>query len=478
MNQSRYRNNTPWEKMSFPAIIKETWQKINPFATSKVAGSQRPLGGLIYSGEDTIYDRNFDLEVQEIPVRDYQTARELIHFKENCSLAATAVRITLDRLDSSSDGDDVGYIVSKFLGDGTPVDPEVYRIINNLITEVIGGDALQRAPHQMLYYGDAFASIGINWSSRQIERIMFLPTWEMFRVETNDKMLWGFEQRHHLSDSSGIKFHPVECIHWRHQPDQIYGISQYYESRKDWLFLLELQQNLRDAAKALAHNPLVHQLPCDYGQTAIKDYRDAYQDRLKKGIITDFFLQNDADIKRLSNFNPDLAGILQAIDHVLYQIARQSQVPPWLLGLPAIGAREISYAPERHFALFLNKRRAELTRGIRYLCDLELMLHGIKNAKYRIIWPRLYVPHTFGQMNPEYDEMNTEDQNILDLDKAAKKQAKELAIASQSKNSRFIQESERFQEVESPIDSRRRITARALSDFQNQQQELYKKRYA
>lgn len=467
-NRQNITPQTHWGNVNFPAALKEVWQKINPFGSSRVPGSQRPIAGFVYGhDENSIFDRNFDLEIREVPVRDSQIARELIYFKENCSLAATATRITADRINSSGI-DEVGFRVSEFLADGSRVDPEVYRIVQNLIAEVIGGDTPEKAIHQMLYYGDAFAAIGINWTKKQIEKIMFLPTWEMFRIETNDKILLGFEQRHHLSDGSGIKFHPVECVHWRHRQEHLYGLSQYYESRKDWILLTELQQNLRDASHTIGHNPFIHKLPCDYGQTAIEDYRNAYQDRTRKGIITDFFIQNDADIKRVSNFNPSLEGISQAIDHVLYQIARQSQVPPWLLGLPALGVKSDStYALERNYNEFILKRRAELTRGLRYLCDLELMLNGIKSANYRIVWPRRKLP---GNDISYSEEMNTADPSILDLD-SVKLTLENLNMRS-SLDKKFRDEVERYQDAGQGIRDRRRVvTARALSDLQNQSQQ-------
>ena len=138
MTRFNRQTQTHWGNVNFPAALKEVWQKINPFGSSRVPGSQRPIAGFVYGhGENSIFDRNFDLEIREVPVRNSQTARELIYFKENCSLAATATLITADRINSSGI-DEVGFRVSEFLADGSRIDPEVYRIVQNLIAEVIG----------------------------------------------------------------------------------------------------------------------------------------------------------------------------------------------------------------------------------------------------------------------------------------------------------------------------------------------------
>jgi hypothetical protein len=66
-----------------------------------------------------------------------------------------------------------------------------------------------------------------------------------------------------------------------------------------------------------------------------------------------------------------------------------------LLGIKADGAQDLSQQPALAYSRLINSLRADITVGIRQLCDLELMLHGIDPKApengYEIIWPKIVI---------------------------------------------------------------------------------------
>ena len=98
------------------------------------------------------------------------------------------------------------------------------------------------------------------------------------------------------------------------------------------------------------------------------------------------------------------------------RFVRRSRIPPWMLGFPGIGAREISGGPERAYARLINDFRQSLSTGFKQIFNLELALQGYPREKwqYRIIWPRFYVDPFKQQLDPNADESNS--QEIQDLD--------------------------------------------------------------
>lgn len=362
------------------------------FVRDVLNGSQRPIGSWSSQGVDR---RNRDLEICEFPVRDARRARELIEMVEWCPEITTALKIVCGAMGSSANGDDQGWKISKTLEDESPIDPEVYEITNRCVQNVIGGAALDRADELMLGYGDAFASIGItDRPPYRISRVLFLPTWEMFRVEDDQGNLLRFEQRRSLSDSNPIVFHPAQIVHWRHRRQFLYGRSQWQESIQDWARLKEAISDLAEASRSVGFNPNVHVLPKGWDRETRQTYRQDIEDRKKDGAIFDLYMSEGGDVRKLANNDPDLAALNNNVLKWQTRIIMASQVPAWMFpGIPTTGAREISGAPEREFARNINSLRKEKSLGIKQLLDMELTLHGIpvERQRYVIEYPQLIV---------------------------------------------------------------------------------------
>lgn len=376
-------------------LFERIWQTLANFTRTLAPGTQRPLAiNTVSGGDATAMGRLYDLEITEYPVRNAHKAHHIIEMCEYCPEIATAINIIADDVFSSEDGDDYGFAVSDTLNDNTTlIDPGVYKILTRLVEEVLGGIALEQAVERMLSYGDAFASIGVNTRTRHIEKLLFLPTWEMFRVENNSGQLLGFEQRHTLTDTNPWAFHPLTVCHWRYRRKNLYGRGLFNESLDDWKNLRAATEDLAAASRAIGVNPNLHIMPECADDSYRKTYKDKYEERKAQGIVTDFYLMQGADIRKLSTVNPDLEALAENVLMWRTRIVMKSRVPPWLLSLPTIGAREIAGQPALAYARFINRVRMTLSDGIRHLCNLELALNGYSKEqwRYRLIWPKIYV---------------------------------------------------------------------------------------
>jgi len=380
-------------------LLERIWQSITSFARTPIQGQQRPLSTYLSTNDSTGLSRQYDLEISEYPIRDTQKARQLIEMYEYCPEIATGINEVSDSVWSSDDGDDQGFAMRKppqgfapTLNDNeTRIDPMVEKILRRLIDEVIGGTTLELAAERILAYGDAFASLDVDTRRKRVNRVLFLPTWEMFRVEDNQGQLLGFQQRRYLSDDEGIGFHPILCTHWRYRRKVLYGRSLFYESIDDRHKLKAATEDLASASRAVGVNPSIHQMPDSVDEDYRAEYKRAYEAKKSQCVVTDFYLMYGADIRKVSTTNPDLKALADNVLMWRARIIMRSRVPPWLMGLPTVGAREIAGQPALAYARFINRVRMALTEGIKQICNLELALNGISKEQwqYRIIWPRI-----------------------------------------------------------------------------------------
>lgn len=404
-------------------LLENIWQSITNFARTVITGQQRPRSwqwGASAEVQEDIYYRRYDLEIQEPIVRCEKRTRELVEMVENCPEVAAAVNIRNDAIWGSLDGDDIGWDIALTQNDNvTPIDKEIYDILARLRDEVIGGITLKQASERFLSWGDAFLSVGINKQKLQIDRVLFLPTFEVFRVEDMHGQLRGYQQRKIISDQlCAIDFHPLTVVHWRYRKKVLYGRSLFAESIDDWLALRDNIWDLRQSARSIGVNANLHIMPCGYDEDDRDEYKAAFEERKKLGIVTDFYLMNGADIRKLTTTNPDFKGLLDVGNFYRLRIGMKSGVPLYLLGIPWDGGKDIASQPALAFSRSVNSDRMILTEGIKQLCNIELALKGIEKERwqYRIIYPRISVNPYEG----ESDESNSIGINDLDNNNSSK----------------------------------------------------------
>lgn len=385
--------------------LENLWRLITGFTRRIFGGSQRPLATRGRGGALSLVDRRYDLEISEYPVRDSERARELIEICEYCPEAAAAIEWIVGDCLSSQDGDDQGFRVADTLVDESPVNPDVYRIASDCLTRAFPATAAEMALERLTSWGDAFAELAIDERRNEVQGVMFLPTWELFRIEPQGELL-GFQQRRSLSDSNPIPFVPLKVVHWRYRRKTLYGRGLFYESGEDWANLRQATRDLAAAAIAVGINPNVHEL----GEGADKEYLEAYRagqrDQRMDGVITDYYLLPGEKISKLATVNPDLTALAETVLTWRSRIVMKSGVPPYLLGLPTVGAREIAGQPALAYARRINRIRGCLTEGIIQILHTELGLKGIDPSlwlnKLRITYPKIVV-NTFDEA-PGADE--------------------------------------------------------------------------
>jgi hypothetical protein len=357
-------------------------------------GRQRSNTTLLASYDNSYIGRNYDLEITESPIRDYEYARKLIELVEYCPEIGLALTELCDSCWSSTDGDDQGFKIADTIdvAGEIPIEPEIKEILQRLIDDVIGGLALEPVPQRLLAYGDAFASLGVDLKKRQISSILFLPTWEVFRVELNNGDLQQFEQRRYLSDANPIVFHPVRVVHWRYKRKFLYGQPLWNRGTiDDWLRLKDAAYDLGLASRAIGANPTKHTMPCGYDE----DYKLEYKASLEKIKATkpvlDFYLDNGADVSKVAVNDPDLSSLLENVLLWRRRVAMSTGLPSWMFGLEGAGAKDIAGQPALKYARQVNRLRMSIADGIKQICDLELALKGIPRERwqYRIAFPAI-----------------------------------------------------------------------------------------
>lgn len=403
-------------------FFQKFWNTVKP-QEKNLKGSQRPYK-LYNIGDRNIWGRDYDFEIKEVVLRDPDVGRPLVEMLERCPEVAVPIHRISNSMKSSIDGDDQGFAIAETLNDNkTKVNKKVKYILDRLIEEKIGGARLEWALQRFIAYGDAFASIQIDMNQRRISNLLPLPTWQMFRVESDQGILMRYEQRYQLRDvtnegGDGVAFIPSEVVHWRFRRSSLYGKSLFYQSIQDWEGLKTALNTLNSALLEVGINPNVHQMPCDLPEGFIEAYQEGLKAQriLNQKPVSDYFMPHGGDIKKVSTKDPDLKAVLQVLNFHQQRLIMASCLPPWMLAWDIGGGREISQSPALAYARFINGCRQTFTEGIKQLCNTELALNGIPKEKwkYRIIWPKIYVDPFERQMNPLADESDRK--SIDDLD--------------------------------------------------------------
>lgn len=354
----------------------------------------------------------FDEEIVSVPIRHARVATLLQEINRYCPEVAKTIEVITDDVFSSEDGDDQGWKIADEKPDGTPVNARIKKELDLLILNVIGGRELRWAVEGILEDGDAFGFIILNKELTSIERIMELPTWELFRIEDDQGVLEKFEQRQSIYDTAPIQLEPILTVHWRYRKDKLYGRALALELLPDWEDLKEVLIDKRRASRAIGINPNVHKMPKGTNDAYKNAYADDLELRRRDGIITDYFIggyEGDGDVTKVASQNPDLEGILSNYEAIRRRLVASLGAPPYALGVESSTARDVSGAPALMWARKIGNVRGDFTVGLRQICDLQLALKGIDprlpENQYKIKFPDIHVNAQMAEMNkPDEDE--------------------------------------------------------------------------
>jgi hypothetical protein len=371
-------------------------------------GSQRSLAtsGILSMS------RRYDLEIEENPIRDPRISRELIELNQWCYEVFHSLEMAADDTFASSDGDDRGWTIADTLDDEeTPVNPEVLAIgedarqrKQSLDSYVIGGDKLKKALRWSLGKGDCFIELGIEREGLSpnkskdfgVSRSLYLPTFEMFRKESDQGELLGFEQRKYLSHSDpDYFFEPEKIIHLRHSPEFLYGRSLWLPSLDAWADVKRAADNLQRKADDIASDPTIYTFP-GISEEEKRKFEQELQLRRQSGTITDFVLKSDKYlINKMANFRDDLSPLIEYLLQCRYKLIIPGFPSYFFPGLESKGGtKELSRSPDRRYSRMRYGWCQLLTGAIKQTIDTEIVLRKgyewyVENArnKYRILWP-------------------------------------------------------------------------------------------
>lgn len=394
-----------------------------PNKKSQELGSQRSLAMI------NTYNNQYDLEIEEYPLRDIQKARQLIELNEYCYEVKHCLITAGDDAFASSDGDDVGFTISDTVDDNeTKINPEVFAIADDVIKRkqsfseyLIGGTKLKRALQTTLIYGDCFLSLEIDLKNKEVSRSLYLPTWEMFRIEDNQGYLEAFEQRRFLTESEPTaRFYPFQIVHLRKSQKFLYGRSLWDVSLEYWIKYKEATANLARACKDESINPIVHKLPIGWNATVSRQYQSEYESKRKEeSILVDLYESSGVELRRLGVGNSSLQSHIDTLLQWRYMMI-PSGFPLWMF--PGLefkgGAKELSRSPDRRYSRMRYGWCQLLSEAIKQVIDTEIVLKKgwdfyeqevLKGNGYRIIWSEWSIDGM-----EDNDESNKS--NIDDLD--------------------------------------------------------------
>jgi hypothetical protein len=218
----------------------------------------------------------------------------------------------------------------------------------------------------------------------------------MFRKETDQGELIGFEQRKYVSESDpDYFFEPYKICHIRHEPDFLYGRSLWLASLDAWADVKQAFDNLIRASNDLGVSPTLHIMP-GVSREQSESYERDLGIRRKSGIITDHILSYPGqDIRKMANFNPDLTGLIDTLLQCRYKLIIPGFPTYFFPGLESKGGtKELSRSPDRRYSRMRYGWCQLLSGAIKQVIDTEIILRkGLdfyaENArnKYRILWP-------------------------------------------------------------------------------------------
>ena len=365
-------------------------------------GSVFPLGSFT-----TRQARRLGLEIPFQPVRpiknSYQSSVELIEM----ATWSYELRHAVSTLSRDCFQNIHGNITSWSVAEeyqGQKVNPDVIAIAKNLATKtqgkdlILGGNFLQRAVRDFLFYGDAFVSLGFDKDgvskAWEISETLYLPPLSTFvDVDEQDKIK-SYSQRESVNRREGdIAIHPLKVLHFSYEKDMLYGTPISYQSLPDWRELQEISLDLNQAARDTGHSLLVHTMPENVSEVDKQMYESRYEDMLASGIVTNLYLLPGMEVKRIAAEAKALEPLLN-----LWLQKRYQCIPPGLplylfpgLGIEKSSAKELTSQPALNYARLIASIRGLLAEQIKWAISLEIVLSRgydfyLENRNFDIVW--------------------------------------------------------------------------------------------
>ena len=108
-------------------------------------------------------------------------------------------------------------------------------------------------------------------------------------------------------------------------------------------------------------------------------------------MITDYYVLYGGDVKKVGT-GSDVTSLVENVGERRQRLNMQSRVPPWMMGIPSAGAKDISGQPALSYARYIGAVRAVFAEGVRQVINLELALndYSAEDFDYEIVFPKFY----------------------------------------------------------------------------------------
>ena len=371
-----------------------------PSSGSGLTGSQDP----IMPGGRPRNFRSRHLDVPEQVLRplllDRSLSHELVEAMTWSSVLAGSVRILAQNVFQHEDGRIESWkIKTTFIdpADGIekplPPDkmphPDIIKMSEELADRrcgkrhVLGGERLVDHAFNCFGYGDSFLELSIQSDSLGgyvIADSLSLPTWSTF-VETDEAgHVIEYRQQSDITprDSDRIwqNYDVARMLHFKYDDKGRYGWPATFTQIEAWRGYKSTAAALEEAAIS-SYNPLLHIMPPTRDSNYKAAYRAEYEGLLELGLISNLYLEAEAQVKRAEAATPTIKPLLDA-----YDVAKMSLVPAgiplWLI--PGLGSsqsassKEMAGQPALTYARLVSHLRSILAQEIVFSIGLEVTL--------------------------------------------------------------------------------------------------------
>lgn len=379
----------------------QLFRKKQPKKLAGVSGSQYPLGSL------SQYARKQNLEIPYQPARpvknSFSTSIELIEMSEWSYECRHAVSIISRDVFQSLDGRITSWSVSPEYKK-KKINKDVLKIADDLSTRtsgkelLLGGNFLQRAVRDLLFFGDAFISLGFvrDGISKEwhISESLYLPPLSTFvDVDEQNKIL-SYSQRESVNQkATDIIIHPLKVLQLSYEKSQLYGSPITYQSLGAWRELQDVSMDLNQAARDCGYSILLHKFPEQVNEMDKESYQSRHQDMLNQGLVTNLYLLPGMEIERIASDSGALEPLMR-----LWLQKRYQCIPPGVpiyffpgLGLESTSGKDIATQPAFNYARLIASIRGVLSEQIKWAVSLEIVLTRgydfyLANKNFDLTW--------------------------------------------------------------------------------------------
>ena len=366
-----------------------------PSQGADLIGSQDQLRPV---GHNTYRTRVWD--IVELPIRGllYGDVALAIECEEMITWSpemTTCLRLISQNCFQSSDGSVESWRVKTKRNDGLPLERSpndrvigIARDLSNRYSgrdPVLGAQRLEQAVYGAYGRGDAFMELSIQNDGAgrwYIERSNYLPAWSMFVEEDETGKLISYRQQVRTQPSESDRiwggYDTARILQFSYGMRQRYGFPACFAQIESWRKMKDASILLeRSAGESLAF--WIHTCGEQHDNTYLQNYRSEFEANLAsgQGYISHVYLPHGSDIRRSSEANPSLKGLMDYYMQTRYSCMLPTVPVPLIAGLGIVqgASKELGNLPAISYGRTIAHARSIIAEQIIYAIGLEYTLN-------------------------------------------------------------------------------------------------------